>query len=105
MKQLLFTKIGQLRLVSYLEGCSLIILLLVAVPLKYLNKDPRLVQAIAPIHGILFLLFIIATLSVGIEKNWKFKTITWKVLLACLIPFGTFYIDCNILRHEDEKAS
>ncbi|MEM8909549.1 MAG: DUF3817 domain-containing protein, partial [Bacteroidota bacterium] len=64
-------------------------------------------QIIGPIHGVLFLLFVMQTLSVGVEKQWPFKTITWKVLLACLIPFGTFYIDHVILRpiHQQEMAS
>ncbi|WP_312076738.1 DUF3817 domain-containing protein [Chryseobacterium sp.] len=50
-----------------------------------------------PIHGSLFLLFLFNTLSVGVEQNWKFKYTTLKVLLACIIPFGTFYIDRKIL--------
>jgi len=51
-----------------------------------------------PIHGFFFVIFIINALSVGIEYRWKFSEITWKVLLACMIPFGTFYIDYRILR-------
>lgn len=56
------------------------------------------VQALGPIHGALFVLFVINTLSVGIEQQWKFTATTWKVLLACMIPFGTFYIDKKILK-------
>ncbi len=56
------------------------------------------VQTLGPIHGALFVLFVINTLSVGIEQQWKFTTTTWKVLLACMIPFGTFYIDKKILK-------
>ncbi len=58
-----------------------------------------------PAHGLLFLLFVISTLSVGVEYRWKFRTTTWKVLLACIVPFGTFYIDKKILapmaRHQE----
>lgn len=50
-----------------------------------------------PVHGSLFLLFLFNALSVGVEQQWKFKQITWKVLLACMLPFGTFYIDRKIL--------
>ncbi|WP_282637531.1 DUF3817 domain-containing protein [Sphingobacterium thalpophilum] len=45
----------------------------------------------------MFLLFLFNTLSVAVEQNWKFKTTTWKIILACFIPFGTFYIDHKIL--------
>jgi integral membrane protein len=89
---LLKTSVGRLRLLGYLEGTSLIFLIFIAVPFKYMAGDPVLVKAIGPVHGLLFLGFILNTLSVGVEQQWKFQRITWKVLLACIIPFGTFYI-------------
>lgn len=97
MKNLLLTNTGRLRIIGFLEGTSLITLLFIAVPLKYIFNQPFLTRPIGTIHGALFLLFIFNTLSVGVEQNWKFKDTTWKVLLACIIPFGTFYIDNKIL--------
>lgn len=97
MFSLLTTKIGRLRLIGILEGISLLILIGIAVPLKYVSHEPSLVKIMGPIHGLLFLMFVINTLSVGIDYHWKFSTTTWKVLVACLIPFGTFYIDRQIL--------
>ena len=91
------TKVGRLRVVALLEGLSLLILVLIAVPLKYAYHDPSLVKTMGPIHGFLFLFFVINTISVGVEYNWKFQETTWKVLLACIIPFGTFYVDYTIL--------
>lgn len=70
----------------------------IAVPMKYFNADPQWVRIIGPIHGMLFLLFVFNTLSVGIEKNWKFRNEIWKIIVACFIPFGTFYIDQKIFR-------
>ncbi len=87
-----------LRVLAILEGVSLILLVFVAVPLKRLAGIPILSQIIGPIHGVLFLLFVIKTLSFAVERNWQFRVITWKVLVACLIPFGTFYIDYKILK-------
>jgi len=92
------SNVRQLRLIGLLEGVSLLLLLGVAVPLKHLYGSPALVRSLGPIHGLLFLLFIIKTLSVGVEQRWKFAETTWKVLLACMVPFGTFYIDYKILR-------
>ena len=97
MKNLLTTPVGRLRLLGLLEGVSLLVLLGIAVPLKYAYADPSLVKAIGPIHGMLFVLFVFNTLHVGIEQRWTFAGTTWKVLLACMIPFGTFYIDRKIL--------
>jgi len=98
MLYLFETKVGRLRLVGFLEGLSLLVLLFIALPLKYGCSDPRLTQALGPVHGVFFLLFVFNTLSVGVEQGWRFRSVTWKVLLACIIPFGTFYIDKKILR-------
>jgi integral membrane protein len=98
MIHLLKTSVGRLRIIAILEGISLLILVFVAVPLKHLFNYPELSKNIGPIHGILFLLFVFNTLSVGVEQKWVFRKTTWKVLLACLIPFGTFYIDRHILK-------
>lgn len=103
MKNLLNTSIGRLRLIGFLEGVSLLILLGIAVPLKYVFANPALVRSIGPVHGMLFLLFVVNTLQVGVEQQWKFRTTTWKVLLACIVPFGTFYIDRKILRMTQPK--
>ncbi|MDJ1466544.1 DUF3817 domain-containing protein [Cytophagaceae bacterium DM2B3-1] len=92
------SKVGRLRLAGLLEGISLLLLMGIAVPAKHIYGNPALVKAIGPVHGMLFLWFVLNTLSVGVEQRWKFSSITWKVLIACLIPFGTFYIDYTILR-------
>lgn len=97
MTDLLKTKIGRLRILAILEGISLLTLVCIAVPVKYGMENPSLVKIMGPVHGSLFLLFLFNTLSVGVEQHWKFKETTWKVLIACFIPFGTFYIDKKIL--------
>jgi integral membrane protein len=97
MIDLFATKVGRLRIIGFLEGVSLLVLLFIAVPMKYYFGNPSLSKTLGPIHGAIFLLFLFNALSVGIEQNWKFKTTTWRVILACFIPFGTFYIDIKIL--------
>ena len=97
MIQLLKTSIGRLRILALLEGISLLVLVFIAVPVKYALHNGAISAFMGPIHGALFLLFVINTLSVGVGIGWKFRDTTWKVLLACVIPFGTFYIDRKIL--------
>lgn len=98
MSSFFTTSVGRLRLIAFLEGISLLLLVFVAVPLKYMAHDPSWVKAIGPVHGILFVLFVFSTLKISLEQRWPFRTVTWKVLLACFIPFGTFYIDSAILK-------
>lgn len=97
------TSIGRLRLLAVLEGFSLLVLVFIAMPLKYIFGVTSLSAMLGPIHGILFLLFVVNTISIGTEYNWTFKQTTWKVLIACLIPFGTFYIDRKILKPLQKK--
>ncbi|WP_212004488.1 DUF3817 domain-containing protein [Chitinophaga sp. HK235] len=98
MIHLFKTKIGRLRIIGILEGISLLVLIFIAVPMKYFLGNPECSRIMGPVHGALFLLFVFNTLSVGVEYEWKFRTTTWKVLLGCMIPFGTFYIDRKVLR-------
>jgi|SRR5215217_3590565 len=91
------SNIGRLRIIGAAEGISLLILLFVAVPLKYAGGDPGLVKSLGPIHGALFLLFVINSISVGIQQKWR-SGVTLKVLLSCFLPFGTFYVDHYILK-------
>lgn len=98
MNRFFNSNIGRLRLLAFLEGFSLLVLVFVSVPLKYIYGVTQISSVLGPIHGVLFLLFVLNTLSVGTEYAWKFRQTTWKVLLACVIPFGTFYIDREVLK-------
>jgi integral membrane protein len=97
MLRLFRTPIGRLRIIGYLEGISLILLVFVAMPLKYILGQPEMVRIIGSIHGMLFTLFVFITLSVAVTYKWTFSSVTWKLLVACMLPFGTFYIDRHIL--------
>ncbi|MDQ3108866.1 MAG: DUF3817 domain-containing protein [Bacteroidota bacterium] len=97
MAKLLKSKIGRFRIIALLEGISLLILMFIAVPMKYYWNNPIGSEVIGPIHGVLFLLYVLYAVIISIDYRWKFWQITWKVLLASFIPFGTFYIDKTIL--------
>jgi integral membrane protein len=98
------TSIGRFRLIGLLEGVSLVVLLFIAVPIKYINGNPLWVKTIGPIHGAFFILYAIMSFQIASEQNWKFSQTTWKVLLSSFLPFGTFYIDHVLLKNiEPEK--
>jgi integral membrane protein len=93
------SKIGLLRLVGKLEGVSYILLLGLAMPLKYLLDMPGLIYPIGMAHGILFVIFILAVLLTKKEKDWGWYT-TIVSLLMSVIPFGTFWADKHIWSKE-----
>ncbi|MCG3167851.1 MAG: hypothetical protein POELPBGB_03650 [Bacteroidia bacterium] len=98
MNKFFTTNIGRFRLLAFLEGMSLIVLVFIGMPLKYMAANPALVKSVGPLHGLLFLFYVAYTFSIAAENEWKFSQTTWKVLLASFIPFGTFYTDHTILK-------
>ena len=81
-----------LRVISYLEGISYILLLFIAVPIKYYANDPSLVKLLGMPHGLLFVAYVILSLVSSKEYRWNSKK-TLVVLISSVIPFGTFYVD------------
>ncbi len=88
----LFLKIG------FAEGVSFLILLFIAMPLKYVFGMPMPVRVFGMIHGVLFVGFVVALVKATLEYNWSFKKALIGFLLSFL-PFGTFYLD-RILKKE-----
>lgn len=108
MKKFLTTKIGRLRLIAFLEGVSLIVLLGIAMPMKYIGGYASFSYVTGLTHGVLFLLFLMASISVAIEYRWKFGQVAWFFFLTCVVPFGSFYADHTILskvQAREEKVS
>ncbi len=82
--------------IALLEGLSLLLLLFVAMPLKYFAGMPIFVKYVGMAHGILFILYVIMAFLLKEEKNWKLKDFAI-ILVASFIPAGTFYIDKKYL--------
>ena len=85
------------RLVALLEGGSYILLLFIAVPIKYWGGDEQWVKLLGMPHGILFVSYIIFAFLIKENENWGIKGLGI-VLLASILPFGTFYIDTKYLK-------
>lgn len=84
-------------MITFLEGLTLILLVFIAMPLKYFYDNPGMVQILGPIHGGLFILFIIYLVMIAREYKWNFKETVLMGLLASFIPLGTFYFDHKFL--------
>lgn len=95
--------IRQLRTVGIAEGISFIVLLFVAMPLKYAAGYPLAVTVAGSIHGFLFITYLIAMVRAIAEHNWGGKKI-FEVFIAALYPFGTFILDRK-LRVEERELS
>ena len=92
------------RKVALFEGISLIVLLGIAMPLKYIWDQPEAVRIVGWIHGILFIFYIWILLQIWIGKSWPFKRVTIAVI-ASLVPFGTIVFDRSLKREVEELSS
>lgn len=92
-------RIGQLRIVGWAEGASFLVLLGVAMPLKYLAGQPLAVRVVGLIHGGLFVLYLAALIRAGAARRWPVGP--WLVALAAaFVPFGPFLLDRRLRREE-----
>ncbi|CAM1359681.1 DUF3817 domain-containing protein [Tenacibaculum xiamenense] len=79
------------KIVSLLEGISYILLLFIAVPIKYMQNNPEYVKMLGMPHGLLFVLYIVLAIMLKYELEWKGKDF-FMVCLLSILPFGTFFV-------------
>ena len=84
--------LGRFRFIGILEGSSLLILLFIAMPLKYWFGMPNAVTIVGTLHGYIFLAYIVAIIYTMIAIKWPFR-FTIGALLSAFIPFGNFILD------------
>ncbi len=89
--------LGQFRVVAIAEGISFLVLLFIAMPLKYVAGMPLYVKYTGWLHGLLFISYLILLIKVQSEHNWSLKKSIW-AFIASLLPFGTFVLDKQIAR-------
>lgn len=86
-----------LRIVALLEGLSFLILIAIAMPMKYILEMPGAVKIPGMAHGVLFVGYILLAIIVGIDKKWDGKQFTI-VMLGAILPGGTFYADAKVFK-------
>jgi integral membrane protein len=87
-----------LRLTGFLEGLSFIILLCIAMPLKYWGGKPEAVKIVGMGHGVLFIAYVIFLLWATVSLKWSLKKATLG-FIAAFIPLGTFWADYKLFRN------
>jgi integral membrane protein len=87
------------RMVGIAEGISFLVLLLIAMPLKYIFHIPEAVKVFGWVHGALFITFIYFAFEVmgSLKKNFLWFI---KAFIAAFIPLGTFIFDKQLKKEE-----
>jgi len=79
------------KAVGYLEGTSFLVLMGIAMPMKYIGDDPTMVSIMGSIHGFLFLTYI-GILFLGVGKHWNFTALIHG-FIAAVLPAGPFVFE------------
>jgi integral membrane protein len=97
------TPIGRLRAVGLLEGTSFLVLLFIAMPLKYFAGMPLAVKLVGWAHGVLFVLYLLALGHAASSRQWPLLRVG-AGFIASLVPFGPFIFDVWLRREEPLAA-
>ena len=98
---MLSTPVGRFRLIALLEGVSFLVLLLVAMPIKYVGGNPRPVLYVGWAHGGLYILYAVAGFAAMTARGWPAREAV-RGFVASILPAGTFVYDRVFLRREYE---
>ncbi|GMQ23912.1 DUF3817 domain-containing protein [Algoriphagus sp. oki45] len=85
--------------ISILEGISFLLLLFIAMPLKYIYDFPQAVTYVGWAHGLLFILYIYVVFPTAQKLKWEFGR-TFFALFASILPFGPFIFDRNLKKSQ-----
>lgn len=91
---------ARLRAVAFLEGVSYLLLLFVAMPLKYFADAPLAVRITGSVHGFLFVWLVVLTLLALHRRTLPFPFAV-RIAIASLIPFATFTLDAALRKADD----
>jgi integral membrane protein len=92
------------RVLAYVVGVGLIVLVLVGVPLKYLADSPGVVAVVGPLHGFLYMVYLVATVNLAFRARWSpVKTVL--VMLAGTIPFVSFVAERKVTADEAAREA
>jgi integral membrane protein len=100
----LATPIGRLRVVAFVEGISFLLLLFVAMPLKYAAGIPEAVRVVGMAHGVLFVAFAAALAHAALAGRWKPARAAW-AFASAVVPFGTFVLDAHLRREQARSGA
>ncbi|PLR80778.1 hypothetical protein CVD25_08220 [Bacillus canaveralius] len=94
---MLKTPIGRFRLMGFIEGASLLILLFIAMPLKYFAGFPEVVSVVGALHGFFFIAYVLIIAYTTFKIRWSFVWVASAVVVA-FIPFGNMILDIRLQR-------
>ena len=92
------------RVMAYTVGVGLLVLVLVAMPLKYLGDSEGLIRVVGPLHGFLYMVYLVATVNLAFKARWTPVKMVL-VMLAGTIPFVSFVAERRVTEELRARVS
>jgi len=80
------------RIMAFTTGVLLVLLVFVAVPIRYLGHNHGPVAVIGPAHGLLFVVYLLTAFDLGVRLRWPWLKLGL-VMVAGTVPFASFYAE------------
>ncbi len=84
--------LDRFRVISLAEGVSYLVLVGIAMPLKYAAGIPSAVRVVGMLHGVLFVAFVVGLVLAARAERWGAKQLVI-AMIAALLPFGAFWLE------------
>lgn len=91
------------RVMAYVVGVLLVVLVFIGMPLKYIGGVPQVVAVVGTAHGFLYMVYLVTALELAIRRRWSIGKIL-VVFAAGLVPFLTFYVERRVTAQEAQRA-
>ncbi|MER5702738.1 DUF3817 domain-containing protein [Micromonospora sp. NPDC002296] len=83
------------RVIAWIVGVALAVLVLIGMPLKYGFDEKTVVAVVGTAHGWLYMLYLAATFDLSRRADWPLKRMLL-VMLAGTVPFVSFYAERRV---------
>lgn len=83
------------RIMAYVVGVGLLLLVVVAMPLKYFAHQPTMVAVVGTAHGFLYIVYLLCALDLAVRSRWSL-VVTGMVLLAGTVPVLSFVVERHV---------
>lgn len=91
------------RVMAWIVGVMLLLLVFVAMPLKYVADEPAMVAIIGPVHGFLYMVYLVVAFDLAVRAKWHWLR-TGLVLLAGTIPVMSFVAERKVTSWVQEPS-
>jgi integral membrane protein len=92
------------RVMAWIVGVGLVILVFVGVPLQVWGNTPQVAAVVGTAHGFLYIVYLLVAFDLAVRRRWSIGK-SLLVLGAGTVPFLSFVVERWVTRHDREQQA